>query len=135
MNCVYYRLTETIGAQMDKEHTDKLIKMIQRGELSSHGLMKALLDYSAEDRSELDRVIVTIKIEAVWEVWRTLTATYPRTELGWSILPVTRSAFLKDGLGSREISDIRIIPFQEDQPHVEYLGALLCSLIGRIPME
>jgi len=98
------------------------------GEPGATGLRAVRIDRAPELAARLP----TSDLESVSEALQ----FYPRTELGWSVLPVGRAEYMK-ALESRmetedvrgEISDLQKAQFQEDRPHVEHLRETIKSVL------
>lgn len=99
---------------------DKLIKMVRRDMFSTVMLMKVLLEHCSTDRSELARLMEAVSADELERVYDVLSM-YPVTELGWSILPPSRSPYLQSGMSREEEADVEGRQFQEDRKHVELL--------------
>jgi hypothetical protein len=128
---VYYRCRRIVQElEMDKEYTDKVIKLIANDLLSLLQLTKWLVEYAATNRTQLARILSTLKPNTVQQVWECLMEVYPISEFGWSVLPLTRNAFSSCNIGSQDQADLGKMLYQEDRPHVEYLRDVLGSIIG-----
>ena len=100
--------------------TDKLEILIKLDRLSPVVLTYTLLKYARNDRSGLEKLIMAANGQALESVFDVLT-TYPQTDVGWHILPMSRTPFLRSDFERHELADVEQRQFQEDRPHVEYL--------------
>ena len=99
---------------------ETLVKMVAREVLPPATLMFSLLWYARNDRLGFDILLAAIKSEDLFWVADVL-ATYPQTEIGWTILPVSRKPYQRPDLDRYESEDVDRRQYQEDRTHVEFL--------------
>lgn len=82
---------------MSDKIDSRLIEMVRREMLSTMMLTHTLLQFATHNRSEVGSLVSVVtprELECVYDMLQ----MYPFTEVGWSILPDSRKAFLKPGL-------------------------------------
>lgn len=109
---------------------DNLVKLFERGTLSGAMLAKQLVDFSPHDPSIPGQVIAAIEPKELFRILEALY-TYPVSDFGWSILPLTREIYSRPDLSSQELGDLGSIHFQEDRRHVESLRAVIEAIVRR----
>ena len=110
---------------------DKFANLVAREVIGGRGLFGVLLDVFQYDQSLISRLIVAMNDKTYCEVYRELE-TYPLSEYGWSILPVTRRQFVRPDLSKEESIDISRMRSQDDRAGIEYLRALIPHGVNRM---
>lgn len=100
--------------------TDRIALLIKHDRLTPVMLTYVLLEYARDDRSALEKLIMATSDQNLEWVYDVLT-TYPQTDVGWEILPASRTPFLRPDLERHELADVEQRQYQDDRPHVEYL--------------